>query len=245
MNTLLLSIEGPIARIVLNRPDRLNAISGELILELHQALSQVAQDTAIKIVHVSGAGRAFSAGVDLKETTAEGFRGENDFLSTGLQVAELLRSMNKVTIAQVHGYCFTGALELMLFFDLCFCAESTQFGDTHAKWAVMPRWGMSQNLARRVGLIKAKELTFRAMRVKGPEAERIGLVNRAFPDADLAQEVDQLMAEMLENSFEAIAAIKDLYDRGFETTLKEGLAIEQAANPVLPGTEEQLGKFGK
>ncbi|MEM6634083.1 MAG: enoyl-CoA hydratase/isomerase family protein, partial [Bacteroidota bacterium] len=196
-----------------------------------------------KVMILSGMGRAFSAGVDLKSTTADGFQQGGSFMELGLAVGNLLANMSKVSIAQVHGYCFTGALELMLFLDLAFCGEDTQFGDTHAKWAVMPRWGMTQRLARRVGLVKAKELTFRAMRIKGKEAERIGLVNRAFPEATLEEEVNQIAAEIVGNSFEAIQAIKELYNRGYETTLKEGLRIEYEADSKLSDTSAQLSQF--
>lgn len=243
MENIIYQKDGAIARIVFNRPNSLNAFTEPMLRELKSALLEIEADEQIKVVIVSGTGRAFSAGVDIKSTSSEGFGDTSSFMNIGMEVGDLLVNFSKVTIAQVHGYCFTGALEMMLFFDMAFCTEDTQFGDTHAKWAIMPRWGMTQRLARRVGLNKAKELTFRAMRVKGVEAERIGLVNRAFKADELENEVNKIAGEILENSFEAISAIKKLYNEGYNTTLKEGLQMELDADPYLPGTDEYLAKF--
>ncbi len=237
--------EGAVARITLNRPKVLNAYNEPLLEELKNVLEEIEEDAELKVVVVSGAGRAFSAGVDLKSTSPEGFQKGGSFMEVGNAVGNLFTNLSKVTIAQVHGYCFTGALEMMLFFDMAFCTEDTQFGDTHAKWAIMPRWGMTQRLARRVGLIKAKELTFRAMRVKGIEAERIGLVNRAFKAEELKVEVNKIVDEILGNSFEAISAIKQLYNAGYATTLKEGLEIEYNADTQLGSTGNNLSQFQK
>lgn len=237
--------EGPLARITLNRPEVLNAMNKGMVSELFSLFKSLSTNDEVKVILVKGEGRAFSAGVDLKGTTAEDFQKGGEFMEMGKELEALMSSMHKVTIAQVHGYCFTGALELMMFFDLVFCANDTQFGDTHAKWAIMPRWGMSQRLARRVGILKAKELTFRAMRIKGEEAERLGLVNRSFPLEKLETEVKGIIHEMLENSFEAIGRIKQLYNEGWSTTLAEGLQIEYEADSKLSSTQDQIDAFEK
>lgn len=245
MEYIIYQAKEGIARITLNRPDSLNALNQPMMLELKEVLLSIKADDSIKIVIVDGAGRAFSAGVDIKATTSDGFQKGGSFMDVGKEVGDLILDLPKVTIAKVHGYCFTGALEMMLFFDMAFCTEETQFGDTHAKWSVMPRWGMSQRLTRRVGLAKAKELTFRAMRVKGLEAERIGLVNRAFKAEEFDSEIDHIVADIQENSFAAIKAIKRLYNEGYNTTLREGLLLELAADTYLPDTDVQLAKFQK
>lgn len=245
MEYIIYQAKEGIARITLNRPNSLNALNQPMMLELKEVILSIKADDSIKVVIVNGAGRAFSAGVDIKATTSDGFQKGGSFMDVGKEVGDLILDLPKVTIAKVHGYCFTGALEMMLFFDMAFCTEDTQFGDTHAKWSVMPRWGMSQRLARRVGLAKAKELTFRAMRVKGLEAERIGLVNRAFKAEEFEAEIDRIVADIQENSFAAIKAIKRLYNEGYNTTLQEGLLLELAADTYLPDTDVQLAKFQK
>lgn len=235
--------EGGVFRVELNRPDNLNALNRVLMKQLLEVTERAASDPSVKIYILSGAGRAFSAGVDLKETGADSFGTDSGLLPMGNRYCDLIEQMNAVTIAQVHGYCFTGALEIALMFDMMFCTDDTQFGDTHAKWAVMPRWGMTQRLARRVGLIKAKELTFRAYRVNGPEAERIGLVNRTFAKDIFVAEVNTVVGDILQNSQEAIGAIKKLYNQGWATTLSEGLEIELAADPKLTETATMLSQF--
>ena len=245
MNHIEYQKEGAIAQIIFNRPEVRNAINEEMLRNFHATLKSVADDAAIKIVIIKGAGKAFSAGIDLKSTNADMFRDQSSggFMDIGLEIRDMIRQMPKVVIGQVHGYCFTGALELMLFFDLVFCDEETQFADTHAKWSIVPRWGMSQNLARRVGLLKAKELTFRAMRVGGEEAAQIGLVNRAFKSEELGDRVMEIAHEMSENSFPAIVKIKRLYDDGWDTTLAEGMKIEYTTDTHLENTDDEIGQF--
>ena len=126
-----------------------------------------------------------------------------------------------------------------------YCDDETQFGDTHTKWAVIPQWGMTQRLARQVGLVRAKELTFRAMRIRGPEAERLGLVNRSFPADELVEELDAIADEICANSAEAIARIKKLYDQGYATTLEAGLEIESKADTDMADTSSELAQFSK
>ena len=235
--------EGGVFRVELNRPKSLNALNHQLMTELVAVTQQAIDDPSVKIYVLSGAGRAFSAGVDLKETESDTFGSDTGTLALGYQYCEMIQNMNKVSIVQVHGYCFTGALEIALMFDMMFCTDGTQFGDTHAKWAIMPRWGMTQRLARRVGLIKAKELTFRAYRVKGSEAERIGLVNRSFPLESFKKDVDVIINDILQNSQEAIGRIKGLYNAGWASTLSDGLEIERAADPKLSETADMLNQF--
>lgn len=232
-----------VAHIKLNNTKSLNALTGVMVTELYDLLIQIKANEEIKVILLSGEGRAFSAGVDLKESSADNFGSDEGIIPKGNKIFDLMTNMPKVTIARIHGYCFTGALEFALMFDMMFCDDDTQFGDTHAKWAIMPRWGMTQNLARRVGLAKAKELTFRAYRVKGLEAERIGLVNRSFTPDSLNEEVHKIIEDISKNSFEAIGRIKDIYNKGYNTTLSEGFKIELDADPKLKDTERILAEF--
>ncbi len=214
-----------------------------MMTELRDLLVETKEDHSIKVIVIKGAGKAFSAGVDIKAAGPEDFLKGGSFMDLGQELAELFMDMPQVMIAQVHGYCFTGALELVLFFDLVYCTKNTQFADTHAKWAIMPRWGMSQRLSRKIGLEKAKELTFRALRIDGQEAHRIGLVNDVFDEEELEDKVNKIVEDILSNSFEAIVAIKKLYNTGFQTTLQEGLQIEYDADTRLSDTSENLKNF--
>ncbi len=244
-STLIKEVRGKVAYLKLNRPDSLNAINPVMLKALMDAISEIRADSSIRVVIVSGEGRAFSAGVDLKTTQPSDFQSGAAFMEMGKELPRLIASMPQVMIARVHGFCFTGALEFMLCFDLMYCDDETQFGDTHTKWAVIPQWGMTQRLARQVGLVRAKELTFRAMRIRGPEAERLGLVNRSFPADELVEELDAIADEICANSAEAIARIKKLYDQGYATTLEAGLEIESKADTDMADTSSELAQFSK
>ena len=249
-DTVLFSVEGPIATMTLNRPDKLNALNNEMILGMVAVCDELDKRDDVKILICKGAGRAFSAGVDLKATTADDFASDttdpsDDFMSNGMILDERIQNLKQVTIAQIHGYCFTGALELALFFDMIYCTRDTQFGDTHAKWSVIPRWGMTQRLSRTVGFRKAKELTFRALSIDGVEAEKNGLVNEAFSKKEIDEQVSKICNQILGNSFEAISAIKKLYNEGYNTTLSEGIQIEKKAKLEMKNTGSLLAQFDK
>lgn len=244
--TLLIEKIDAITIITLNRPQVLNALSPQLIHELKTALTEISTDTHCKVLIVKGAGRAFSAGVDLKamnETLVGGQFTADQIIKDGNEIAALLRTMPQPAIAQVHGHCYTGAMELMLFFDLVVVAEDAKIGDTHAKWGILPTWGMTQRFPRLVGSMKAKELSFTCKPISGKEAEQIGLVNRAVPLEELDAAVLQLANDILQNSAQTIAALKHLYNEGMHTTLEEGLKLENNFKAEITDRAEFLKAF--
>lgn len=215
---IIISYREAIAIISLNRPAALNALSPLMIQELKHILQQIAQRTDIKVIILKGEGRAFSAGVDLKalnEGIQDGQFKASDILQDGNDIAHILRTMPKPSIVLVHGHCYTGATELMMFFDLIVAAEDARIGDTHTKWGILPKWGMTQRLPRLVGILKAKEISFTAKPISGKEAERIGLVNRAVPLEKLEETAFELANDILQNSAQTVAAMKHLYNEGF------------------------------
>jgi enoyl-CoA hydratase/carnithine racemase len=214
-----------------------------MIFELYQALMEANDNENCRVVLIKGEGRAFSAGVDLKESHADDFSSDSGVIETGLKLSALMDEMRPITIAQVHGYCFTGALELVLMCDFTYCDEHTIFGDTHAKWAILPRWGMTQRLARRIGLHRAQELSFRTLRIDGVEADKIALVNHVFRDEELDERVQQVIKDIMQNDAQAIQVIKGLYKKGFSTTMGEGLKLELSADPNFADTASNLKQF--
>lgn len=245
MTTVETTIKENIAIVSLNRPEALNALNLEMTNLLIKTIEQLENDSNVKVIVAKGNGRAFSAGVDLKNTDAGGFDKEGDMMLLGRKLCNLIADSAKITIAQVHGYCFTGALEFMLCFDLVYSTPETQFGDTHAKFGIMPRWGMSQRLPRKVGLAKAKEMSFRAMRVKGDEAEKIGLVNQLFSLENIDEAVLSIAKEITSNNFQAVQVIKSLIERGYNTSLEEGLRIEAENDAVVENLNENIKDFKK
>ena len=245
---ILVDDRAEIAIISLNRPAALNALTPLMVRELKHAITTIAQNPAIKVLLVKGEGRAFSAGVDLKamnEAIQGGQFKADDILQDGNDIATTLRTMPQPAIVLIQGHCYTGATELMMFFDLIIASEDAKIGDTHSKWGILPKWGMTQRLPRLVGILKAKELSFTAKPITGKEAERIGLVNRAVPLDDLEKTGFALANDILQNSAQTIAAMKHLYNEGFARTLDEGLAIEQEFITEITDRAEFLKNFEK
>ncbi len=245
---IIVSQEGPIAKIVMNRPTALNALSPLMVKELSEAAREIAQDPEVRVLILTGAGRSFSAGVDLKKLNEYIVGGQftsDDFLQFGVEFIDIIQAMPQVTIAAVNGHCYTGATELMLAFDLIWASEDAQIGDTHTKWGIAPKWGMTQRLPQRVGLAKALELSFTAQPVSGKEAERIGLVNRAVPAADLENAVEALAKQIIGNSAQTIAGMKQLYYFGAKNTLREGLDNELNVHLDITDRVETLRNFKK
>lgn len=235
--------------LTLNRPDALNAFTPELLDALIAALKAAAGDPDARVVVLQGAGRAFSAGVDLKVLQkATPVNGRLAGVYEGRDVAAItaLRAVPQPVIAKVHGFCFTGALELALHCDLIYATADAKFGDTHAKFAIRPTWGMSQNLPRAVGLRRAMELAYTARTFTGAEAEAWGMINAAAADQDA---LDALVAAragaIAANSAATVRAYKDLH-RITETHHHADALAEEVARdyPEIQDTAERLKAFG-
>lgn len=214
-----------VATLTLNRPDKLNALTPEVFVQLRQHVDAVAVDDSIGCVVLAGAGRSFCAGHDLG-SIADGEHAPSRYFEP--ETVDALEALPKPTIARLHGHCFTGGLELALACDLLIAAESTQLGDTHGQWGLVPIWGMSVRLPERVGHSIAKQLMFTSRRVSGPEALRIGLVDVCVPDDELDARIVALTAEILGNSRDTNRIVKALIADGSERTRTEALLHERS-----------------
>jgi enoyl-CoA hydratase/carnithine racemase len=243
---ILTTRDGAVATLTLNRPDALNAITPTMLVTLGDELEMLAADETVSVVTLTGAGRAFSAGVDLKalggRELVDGKVGDVLDLPAR-RVTGLLATMPAITLARVNGFCFTGALELVLACDLTVAAEEAKFGDTHAKFGLRPTWGMSQRLPRLVGLAAARELSFTARTFSGAEAASLGLVARAVPLDRLDAAVADLLGDLLANSAGSLRAYKDLYREAIERPLADGLAYEAATEYPIDDTAARLADF--
>jgi len=237
--------EGQIARITLFRPDKLNALTEQMLVEWRQVLEELKTDENCRVIIVNGEGKSWSAGVDLSVFQRIKVEPGYDMHNDGSVIMDLLETMPQATIAMVNGYCFTGALELMLAFDLVVCADEAKIGDTHVKWGIPPKWGMTQRLQQKIGILKAKEMSFTAQAIDGKTAEKIGLVNTSVPLADLEKTTLNLANQIIENSGQTIAAIKELYYFGAMHTLEEGLNFERDFEVILTDKTEVLKDFKK
>jgi len=221
-----------IARITLNRPQVLNAISPQLLLELETALKDAAGDDSVGVVVLTGSGRAFSAGVDIKgmnEASPDSSVAARQRLA--LDVIETIENLDKPVIAAVNGYCLTGGLELATACDMIIASENAAFGDTHARWGLTPTWGGSQRLPRLIGAMKAKEMVFACDMVNAAEAQQIGLVNKVATPEKLDEVVEEMAGKMLANSRASIGIQKSLMNRGLKLDYASGLKMAEAESP--------------
>ena len=248
---LLVNLENNILTITLNRPEALNAYRPEMLVEIREIIIQTEDDPNVSVIVIEGAGKAFSAGVDLK--VLQGFDPDagkiGDLFDKPAALAwDTFRKSRCPIIAKVHGACFTGALEMALHCDFIFTTQDTKFGDTHAKFGLRPTWGMSQTLSQAIGVRNAKDMSFSARTVLGNEAVRLGIANEAVEDKDaLDALVDKRAEQIASNSQASVSAFKDLYNvaqsgLSMDDALKEEFSREY---PDIKDTNDRLAGFKK
>jgi enoyl-CoA hydratase/carnithine racemase len=235
--------DGAVATLTLNRPDKRNALNLAMWGDLQQHLGEIeSAGKDIAVVVLRAAGPVFCAGNDLKE---RGAKAPSRFYQAKLVTR--LAELPQPVIVAVQGGCYTGGLELALAGDIIVAAESARFADTHGKFALVPAWGLSQRLPRRVGQWKAREMSFTGMAVTGLEAGRIGLANHCVPDPELDAKVRDLAEAIAGQSRHSVFAYKRLYREQADLPLREGLAHEVFnSSGVGPDFAERVaGRFGK
>ena len=227
--------------LTLNRPDKVNALNVPLFVELRAHVDEIAGLTeTIGCVVLRGAGRAFSAGHDLRDIQP----GEDRHFQA--ETVTHLANLPQPVIVAVHGYCYTGAVELALAGDLIITTASARFADTHSRWGLTPLWGMSQRLPRRVGVAKAKEMMLTGRVYTGEEAAAMGLANFCVPDERFDEEVEALARSVLENSWFSNRVNKLLIDQSDGMALPDGLRFEIENSPGwAPDAWERIAQFGR
>ena len=227
MPLVLAEDRGAVRHVVLNRPDKRNALSAAVIRELGEALRAAAADEVVRIVVLRGEGAMFSSGMDRADLGALAADPANlrEWRSSILAIWSLCEDMAKPTIAQLHGACLGGAAELALACDLRVMAAEAVIGVVETRIGLIPDLGGCSRLPALVGLGRAKELIMAAKVIDGAEAARIGLVNRVVPAAQLEAATQALADELLACAPLAIGLAKGV--------------LNAAARPALAGTLEQ------
>ncbi|MFI5042827.1 MAG: enoyl-CoA hydratase, partial [Acidimicrobiales bacterium] len=223
-----------VATVTLNRPAQLNALTTELRAAVVSAFRSLGADDSIGAVILTGAGRAFCAGVDLKEiggeTRPSGHRSATVAAPPDLDMVGAIRACPAPVIAAVNGVAITGGFELALACDLIVAAATARFADTHARVGILPAWGLTQRLPRLIGINRAKELSFTGDFLDAPTAERWGLVNRVVEPDELLATCHDLGAEIAASDARAVRSLKRIYDDGADSTFADGLAVEAATS---------------
>lgn len=220
---LLVEKKDGIAILTLNRPDQMNALSYELRRALANELERLRQDRDIGVVILTGAGRAFCAGLDLKEMGSRDHPGERAQVSDPPQ---LMRALAQPIIGAINGYAITGGLEISLSCDLLIATPETQFADTHVRVGLIPGWGLSQRLSRVVGINRAKELSLTGNFLSAQRAYEWGLVNRIVSREELLPTCVELAKDMLSSVPGVMQKTKRLMDRGFDLALGDAMTYE-------------------
>ena len=195
------------AVLTLNRPEKLNALSMELRRELVSALEELRRDPAVRVLILTGAGRAFCAGLDLNELSQP--TSANSARAFELDPVAALLQFEAPVIGAINGVAATGGFELAMVCDILLASTHAQFADTHAKVGLLPGWGLSVRLPRRIGLHRAKELAFTARFLSAAEAEAWGLVNRVVPPGELLDAARAMAEEMLAVVPEVLVQIQE------------------------------------
>jgi enoyl-CoA hydratase len=200
--------EGNIATIILNRPQILNAMNKQLWLDFQEALEHARTDPDVKAVIITGEGRAFSTGADLKESKTRSMEAYRDYLVELQEASRKIIRFEKPTIAAINGYALGSGYELALACDIRIAAEDAQIGSPEARVISSVTGGAMRLLQDLIGPGKARELLFTAEYIDGKEAERIGLVNKAVPLDRLMVEAREMAGKIAENSAFSLKMIK-------------------------------------
>ncbi len=228
-STIKYERRGAGAWIVLNRPDQLNAISIGMLDEIGDAVACARSDEAVRALALTGAGRAFCAGADLKEVAREQARlkpGDPDLLDRVRSVFADLRALPKPVIAAVNGIALAGGLEMIMACDIVFAAESARIGDAHANFGVFPGAGGAAILPRRIGMNRAKYLLFTGDHISAREMMEMGLVNRVTADGELIAAVEALAERLATKSPAVLRRMKAVANHSFDQSEYAALTDE-------------------
>lgn len=237
--TLLFEIRDGIAFITINRPDKLNALNDQVILELGDAAERIATESSIKGAIVTGAGpKAFVAGADIGDLAKQGPFDGKARAQKGQAVLRRLETCGKPVIAAVNGFALGGGCELAMACHIRIASETAKFGQPEVKLGIAPGYGGTQRLPRLVGKGVALQLILTGEMIDAGEAYRIGLVNKVVPAANLLAESEKMMRGILAMGPLAVQLSMEAVDQGLEMSLDEGLLLEANHFGLLAATQD-------
>jgi enoyl-CoA hydratase len=240
MSTILLERDGHVAIVTLNRPDKLNALNEQLLQELGAAVAELSRDAAVRCAILTGAGeKAFAAGADIAAMSEMTATRAKQFAEMGHAIGHALETAHFPVIAAVNGFALGGGCELALACDFIYASDKAKFGQPEVNLGVIPGFGGTQRLARRVGDARARELCMTGDMVGAEEALRIGLVNAVVPHAELLAKVREVATKIAAKGPLAIAAAKRVILRGADVPLPTANELEATAFAALFGTSDQ------
>jgi len=236
---ILFEVKDGIAFITINRPDKLNALNDQVMLELADAAERIATESAIKGAILTGSGpKSFVAGADIGDLARQGPFDGKARAQRGQAVLRRLETCGKPVIAAINGFALGGGCELAMACHIRIASENAKFGQPEVKLGIAPGYGGTQRLPRLVGKGVALQLILSGEMIDAQEAYRIGLVNKVVPAADLLAESEKVMRGILAMGPLAVRLAIEAVDQGLEMTLDEGLLLEANHFGLLAATED-------
>lgn len=226
---------GQVLVVRMNRPERLNALNHEMRTELARTWTEFRHDPELEVAILTGAGRAFCAGEDMKESLKDGAPGGR---RPAMADPFMDGTLEKPVIAAVNGFALGGGCELAMACHIRIAAEAAKFGQPEVKLGIVPGYGGTQRLPRLVGKGRALQLLLTGEMIDAAEAYRIGLVNRVVPTGEVVEAARAMLTQMLANGPLALALCIEAVDRGLDMGLDDGLAFEANSFGLLAATAD-------
>jgi enoyl-CoA hydratase len=240
MSTVLVDRDAHVVTLTLNRPDRLNALNEELLGELARVLRDLGRDAQVRCAILTGSGeKAFAAGADIAAMSTMTAVQAKLFAEQGHRVGRALEAAHFPVIAAVNGFALGGGCELALACDFIYASDRAKLGQPEVNLGVLPGFGGTQLLSRRVGTARAREICMTGDMIGAEEALRIGLVNAVVPTAELMPRVREVAAKIASKGPLAVAGIKRVVVRGADVPLLAANELESTAFAALFGTYDQ------
>jgi enoyl-CoA hydratase len=215
------------ALVTLNRPEAMNALSRELRAKLAEVMTELAKDESVRAIVITGAGRAFTAGLDLKElSTGASIVGDTNAQTANANPVKAIEDCPQPIIGAINGPAVTGGFELALACDILIGSENARFADTHARVGIMPGWGLSQKLSRMIGISRAKEASLTGNYIDAQTAVAWGLMNRIVPAADLVETALKLARDIASIPNEPAQTYKRMINEGYDLPFGESMKYE-------------------
>ena len=228
-----------IAVLKINRPDAMNSLNNELLNELNCALEQIDSDEQIRVLIITGEGRAFVAGADIEQMSTMNVQQGKEFGVQGSAVFRKLENISKPVIAAINGFALGGGCELALACDIRIASNKAKIGQPEVGLGITPGFSGTQRLPRLVGEGKAKELIYTAKAITAEEALAIGLVNKVVEPQELLNAAMQMAKTIAKNAPIALKLSKEAINRGMQTDIDSSIAIENNLFALCFGTQDQ------
>ena len=225
---IIVEYHGTVALVTLNRPEAYNALNHDLSTAIVRTFDELATNTSVHVIVLTGAGKAFCAGVDLKELTANPGVLKDGGMGTNSPMVRALRNCGKPIIGAINGPAVTGGFELALACDFLYAAKNARFADTHARVGLLPGWGLSQKLGRLIGINRAREASLTGNFIDAETAMAWGLVNKLCPSDTLIEDTLAAAQQIAESNPQTISAMRSLMNDGDLLALGDALELEGA-----------------